>query len=248
MSSINESVNSTLGFVFSIFALASPVICFLFILNCYPSIKENDQNLYKKYGFIYTEFVQDKGMICLMYYPYFLLRRSIYIFAFYYLQFSPLSQIIINTSHSIITVLFICKYKPFKERKYNLYNIFQEIIIVLSFILTGLFILDLSAYNKKVVTILLIILAVMSIAIGYGLLGYTIFVEVRKKLRQRRTALNTGYSIPKFGMNVESPKKNENFCKIEPISPLSDEKSEAFKKIFVSRRNSFDGMVPEFKL
>lgn len=181
----------------------------------------------------------------LMYTPYFIMRRTLYILVFYYLAFSPLSQIIINTTHSILTVLYICRYRPFKENKLNTYNLAQETIVALSFIMTGLFLLKISESKKLILVVFLIALATFSIILGYGLLWYKIFVEIRKKCRERRLILSTGYSISKIKKNFEDSKKPEESVNADFASPMSHIGFEPVTKIFVSRKNSHENMIQD---
>lgn len=245
---MNNAINSTLGFIFSILALSSPIIFYIFILNCYPTIKESNQHLLNKYGSLYDEFICDKGIMHLMYYPYFLIRRALYILVFYYLPFSPLSQVIINTGHSILTVLYICKYKPFKESKLTAYNLAQETIVSLSFTMTGLFLLKISDSKKFILAVFLIALATFSIILGYGLFGYKFFVEIRKRCRERRVVLGSGYSISKIKMNFEDSKRPEESVIVDVVSPMSQIGFEPITKIFVSRKNSYESMVQNSNL
>ena len=94
LNSRNDILNSTLGFIFTvthikIFGTTSCLIIFVIILYSHDSIKDQDPEFIEKYGTLFEEFVHNKGLKKLMYYPLFFLRRTIYAFTLYNLAFIP---------------------------------------------------------------------------------------------------------------------------------------------------------------
>jgi len=95
------SVNSILGYVFFFGLAASPVfVTGFFLINRSTIAKaEKDDKFSKSYGSLFSEFKNDKGVVSLMFYAWFFLRRLIYVANLIYLVDSRTTQFVINIMH-----------------------------------------------------------------------------------------------------------------------------------------------------
>lgn len=148
----------------------------------------------ENYSPIFLEFQYKKGIDYLLYIPYFFFRRLIFAVILYQLTNFPLIQIVLNILHTFVLFIYLVKYKPFNEKSLNIINICQELLVCITFSLSGLFILQMNEMQEKVIQDVIIALVCIVIGISYSYLTYStikLFIEYikQRKLRaERRTA------------------------------------------------------------
>ena len=131
-----------------------------------------------------------KGFSKLFFYPYYFLRRCAYALILYNLFDYPATQVLFNTILSLISLIYLCKSKPFHSKRDNMIHIVHEVCIGLSFIFSGLFILPLSPTISIIIEIITFIIASFVVTFGYGYSIVTSIIEIRKKCKKKNVACN----------------------------------------------------------
>ena len=106
----------------------------------------------KHFATLFEEFKCDKGYLSMIFYPLYCGRRFAYISGLYLLEDYPLIQVIMNSSMSCLTLIYLFVFKPFKEEQLNKVNICTEFTLTILFALSGLFLLDLSEEMENFVS------------------------------------------------------------------------------------------------
>jgi hypothetical protein len=143
--STNLIVNVSLAGLFMILSFVAPVVCVYFVYKNYERFQDPEEKDFRtKFGSVFDEFKNDKGLLSSSFYCLFFLRRLLYVGILYLLQDFPLVQVILNITQSLGALMFLLVFRPYKEKYLNFSNIYAELCITLTFGLLGLFLLDLS--------------------------------------------------------------------------------------------------------
>jgi hypothetical protein len=144
-SSLSVLVNVCLAGLFMALSLTAPVVFVCFICKNYGLFEDLDQKDFRtKFGSVFDEFKNTRGLLSCSYYFLFLLRRLLYVGSLYLLEDFPLVQVVLNILHSLGTFGFLFVYQPFQESYLNISSIYAELCITLTFGMSGLFLLDLN--------------------------------------------------------------------------------------------------------
>lgn len=96
----------------------------------------NDSIYSELYGSIYNEFKNDKGLISSIFYVLFFIRRLLFALSQLLLSNLPILQIISHIIFSILQFLYVLYYRPFKDKIALTCEIFGEICVFITFILS----------------------------------------------------------------------------------------------------------------
>lgn len=193
------------------------------------SFNKQDYTLVEKYASIFKEFKYKLGKRFLIYYPYFFLRRSLYVLILYNLFNYPGFQVALNITHSLITVIYLIKFKPFEKDKVNLINLIQEIFVLITFGLSGLFLIELETQMKSILEIIIIIIVsiVITISYAYGLVELIIQLKTYLIHRKRKFQISTSKVMSSTINNFSNPIKVNEENK-ENLSLMTPRNSEIF--------------------
>ena len=104
----------------------------------YSKIKLNRQSHIVKLGTLYSEFKNNKGLLSVFFYVFYLSRRLQLILTQIYLNQNELLQSLLNICTGYAMIGFLIYYRPFKDNLIQLSNLICEICY--SFIFTSLMI------------------------------------------------------------------------------------------------------------
>jgi hypothetical protein len=137
--------NVCLAGVFMVLSFVFPVVCVYFVYKNYERFQDPEEKDFRtKFGSVFDEFKNNKGLLSCSFYCLFFLRRLLHVGILYLLQDYPLVQVILNFLHSLGALMFLLVFRPYKEKYLNFSNIYAELCITLTFGLLGLFLLNLT--------------------------------------------------------------------------------------------------------
>lgn len=111
----------------------------------YNKIQNSENNeLRKKFGSFFTEFKNDKRFLSSKFYFVYFSRRLTHVITQVYLNGFPYIQSGISIGFTIVQLVFLGYYRPFKEFSILLSNFFGECVFIV-FVICAFFIGDLSA-------------------------------------------------------------------------------------------------------
>ena len=115
--------------------LATPVALFVGLYLNYDKIQNNQCPLFvRRYNSLISEFDQNRGFKCMLYYPLYTLRRVVYATSQIYLGSYPTLQKSSHLAFGFITFLYLIIVKPYKEKLALVTNIVIEGLLCLIFI------------------------------------------------------------------------------------------------------------------
>ena len=148
----------------------------------------------------------------MIYYPLFFLRRLLYISGIVFLSDYPLLQVIMNSSFSFLSVVYVFIVKPFEKIQKQILNCANEIFLLIVFIVTGLSLLDFS--DDKAVTIAIVFsLGTMLLVIGNLILMMWLgVVKLKEKCKKADNEDSDAREKDNFedGREEEVENNNEN--------------------------------------
>ncbi|CAG9329647.1 unnamed protein product [Blepharisma stoltei] len=179
-----------------IFASISPALFFMFSYKNLPKIQEREKGFEKLWSSFFYEFKNDQGLMSTQYYSLFFVRRLIYIIILTQLDDYPASQVIISTGLSVVSVIYLIRYRPYEEFILQIANTITEILIMIfmGLISANLFDLSSSMHNQFE-------LALFAIAIGIMVVQSVSSVAIFGK---------TCYELIKEGIRRNSPNKDND--------------------------------------
>jgi hypothetical protein len=130
-----------------VICLSAPAVFAYFIIK-HASRLNNDSDLAKRWGSLFEEFKNDRGWKSSSFYVVFLIRRLLYVTLLFTLSSLPLVQIILSAALSILAVVYLVTFRPYKERVMNYCTLFSELCSVLTFFVCGFFLLDLNTTTR----------------------------------------------------------------------------------------------------
>ena len=141
-----------------------------------------DQNEFEiKYGTFVEEFKFDQGLAFQVYYPLFLLRRLLYVISQVILINFPLAQVLSNSGCTVIIIIYLLKFRPFKELLTLLITLVSEISIAIVFLST-LFLL-IYEDNENIGRIENVCIFTILASVGFQMIvGFLNFIIEMKKL------------------------------------------------------------------
>lgn len=226
--------------------MVSPFFSAFFIYRYYKLIECKNEKIFTRYGSLFEEFKHDKGLLPLMFHPYFFLRRISYIFILYNLASVPLLQVVFNCIHTVGLIVYLWICRPFKKHKVNTFNLIQEVFVLLVFALTSAFLVDLDEKASLIVEYTVISITAGSIFLGYcysivdGIKGIRKYFRKGKKSSVKSTRSvtpMTKYIIEKEAGkdNNESP-LNNSACDEVLVPNFADRNYLSFTRLSVPRQ------------
>jgi hypothetical protein len=171
--------------VLSIFIIATSFgfPAFILVLIRRHSGRLQDQDFIKKFGSVFHEFKNDRGVISSLLYFFYCIRRLIYCFILFFLEAYPAVQVSINSCMSVSVVVYMVYYQAYTPKRYFWYNLYLEVVTAVVFIVTGFWLLELSEVTSDVLMYGIEILVSSVGVLNLGLLIYD-FVSFVKKTRR----------------------------------------------------------------
>jgi hypothetical protein len=168
-----ESKYLTFNSVFAVFIIVNSFVVTIFILWLITknSDKLHDHDFLKKFGSAYDEFKNDRGVFSSLFYFFYCVRRLIYSFILFFLEAYPAAQVTINSSMSVLVVVYIAYYQAYTPRRYFVYNLYLEAVTAVVFIVTGFWLLDLSQFISDA-----LMYGLIALVTSVGVLSLIIFI------------------------------------------------------------------------
>ena len=129
------------------------------------NISEGSGEFLQKWGSLYSEFKNDRGYWSSQFYFVYFARRLAFVLSQIYLNNSHYLQTILNASFSVIVLLHLIVYRPFKERAIMISNFFGELCTTIVMGLCCLFVWDLGEEIQERVEIAIMFTVFATMAI-----------------------------------------------------------------------------------
>ncbi|CAG9319085.1 unnamed protein product [Blepharisma stoltei] len=205
-----DSLLSLFSFILNVFV----TIILLSILFLYRfKIYRKSRKITAKYGSLFEEFKSCKSYVEILYYPFFLFRRFIFALNLYNSSGSPIVQWLINLLHSSLTVLFLIKYWHFKDKDNHFLNVSGEMLVAVSFLLTGPYIYDISYTMNYGIQVAVIGLTFLYLVTSYYFLIAKICSSIKAKFEKKKNAV----APESVGINENASEVNETSLRRQPI-------------------------------
>ena len=153
----------------------------------YSEIEDGDEVFKQKWGSLFVEFKNDNGFWSSQYYFIYFFRRLTYVLSQVYLNSTLYLQGGLNIFFSVLTLIFLITYRPFKETAIFYSNIVGEISTTLIMILTYSFLCELTDDTKKMLEKAVISTGICGISVQFiisiyvfGKSIYNIYKKVEK--------------------------------------------------------------------
>ena len=115
--------------------LATPVALVAILYINYDEIKNNQSTEFlRRYSSLISEFDQDRGFKCMLYYPIYTLRRAVYAISQIYLSDYPVLQKSFHLGFGTLTFLYLIIVKPYKQKLALISNCVSEGLLCFIFI------------------------------------------------------------------------------------------------------------------
>ncbi|OMJ94784.1 hypothetical protein SteCoe_1964 [Stentor coeruleus] len=163
--------------IMSIFTPAMILVCSF--ISKGRVLNTSDSEFYKKFGSLYYEFKMDKGFISSQFYFFYFIKRLAYALAQIFLNSVPYWQSAVGIMFSGIQLVFLIKYKPFKEWHILVSNVSGEVGIFIAFILSALFIEERTQEVSTQIEGVIIFVIISAMAIHSIVCIYCFVIELR---------------------------------------------------------------------
>ncbi|CAG9323916.1 unnamed protein product [Blepharisma stoltei] len=192
-------------------------------------IESGDENFIKKYSSLLEDFHCKKGFLSMCYYPWFLLRRSLYALILYNLADFPALQSVLNIILTLITIFYMIKYKPYKSGLNNQVEIAAEFVVLIVFIFLTPFIdTDLSVSAREAFQSIILLSMITFILYSYAILVCQYYVKIKVKLSKRKelkVAQETGIVVPTNLSDLINSNNGEECNKLDTLNTTPREDS-----------------------
>ena len=131
------------------------------------NINEGSEEFLQKWGSLYSEFKNDRGYWSSQFYFIYFSRRFAFVLSQIYLNDFQYLQTILNASFSVIVLLHLIVYRPFKEPAIMISNFFGELCTTIVMVLCCLFVWDLSIKIQEIVEIAIMFTIFATMAIQF---------------------------------------------------------------------------------
>jgi hypothetical protein len=184
------SISYALSIVAALLCLVLPIALTAFTYNNHQHFS-TDPALKERYGSLFDEFKSDRGFLSNCYYPYFIIRRLAYITELWFLVDYPAAQAVLNIGLAVPVsctqvFLFVLVYKPFKGSLINYNNLYSEGVVSLTFVLTSLYLIDVSSSARTALQWTIVGLVYSMILADFCLACWLSFLNYRDILRSWR--------------------------------------------------------------
>ena len=167
--------------------IISPFVIF-FVSFCYRQkiLYGEDEEISSKWGSLFEEFRNDKGFLSTQFYFVFMIRRMLYSFSQIFLNSQVEAQNALNIFGTILTLGYIFKYFNYKDKGVLICEIIGEIGILLTMIISLVFLSNVKEDDKEVLAILIMILIFTIIFIQLFVCIVMIIIEKIRNLREKK--------------------------------------------------------------
>jgi hypothetical protein len=186
LSSLTLCVNVGVASFFAALCVGCPIVCTWFIVKYHRRFSSDEGKFKEKYGCLFEEFKNNRGLISCSYYVLFIIRRLMYVAVLVLLEAFPLVQVLLNLAHTTAMAAFIIVFKPYQEKYFNFTNCFAELCIFLNFSLSALFLLDLSSIWQLVLEWVIVGICYLMILMNFVVTLIRSAKELRETWRRWR--------------------------------------------------------------
>ena len=160
----------------------------------------------RKYGSLFQEFKNNKGFLSTQYYLVFFCRRIVYLFTQIYLNSYPYVQTIINIVFSLVQIVHLLYYLPFKEVHILISVIAGEVASVIFITLSISFLGNISDTTSAGLEGVMIYSVIASMVVQILAAGYSFLLslkEMRKKWLKYKSKVNATANTAKVTLSAD---------------------------------------------
>ena len=143
----------------------------------YPNIKNaGNSEFHSKWGSLFSEFKNDRGLLSTQFYTIFTMRRLAYIFSQVYLNAHLYIQSFINAITSLLQLIYILCFLPYKDSLIMISSILGEICTTIVIIISIIFISQPSLEMQASLSIVIVIFILISM-VGQSFISFIIGIK-----------------------------------------------------------------------
>ena len=150
-----------------------------FSYDASKSILEKKEEFYKKWGSLYSEFKNDKGFFSSQYYLLYFSKRVAFALSLIFLNSYLIAQGTINIFFSIITLIHLLYYRPYKDLSIQISITVSELCMTIVIILSYAFIWELSSDYSKIIETIIIFSVITSILVQMVISFFSFFKTLK---------------------------------------------------------------------
>jgi hypothetical protein len=144
----------------------------------------NDEELNQKYSTLLEDFNKNKNIK--FYYPAFFLLRILFIFNLYYISSYPLLQVVVCASMPIFNIIIVKTLNIYKKASTERLFILNEIVVLIVFVLIGLFLMELEDSKEEIIAHAVIGVVIFGFFIGILASLIKIINSIRYKCKRNQ--------------------------------------------------------------
>ena len=126
-------------------------------------VSGSDEQFNVRWGTLFAEFKNNKGFLSTQFYFIFMMRRLLYGLSQVFLNSQPVIQNAMNIFGTFIILLYVFRYLNFKEKGVLFSEIIGEIAIMVTMVLSLIFLFDFSDKIKEVIEITIMVVVFVCI-------------------------------------------------------------------------------------
>lgn len=158
-----------------------PLTIFIFSrISFKANIYVDNEAFMKKWGSLYYEFKNNKGFWSTQYYTLYTIRRIAYMLALLFMSHNLYLQYSIHLSFTILQLIYVFYFTPFKEKDVLFSLAIGEICTLLVIVLSFFFIAETTPSTRRLVESVIVIIIITSLACDM-LLSLVMIVKEAKK-------------------------------------------------------------------
>ena len=120
-------------------------------------VSREDEQFNMKWGALFEEFKNNKGFLSTQFYLIFMARRMLYSLSQVFLNSQPVLQNSLNIFGTFLTLAYIFRYFNFKDKGVMICEIMGEISIMVTMVLSLIFLFDFSKDVKEIIEIVIMV-------------------------------------------------------------------------------------------
>ena len=120
-------------------------------------ISGQDEQFNMKWGALFEEFKNNKGLLSTQFYLVFMLRRMLYSLSQVFLNSQPILQNSLNIFGTFVTLAYIFRYFNFKDKGVMICEILGETSIMVTMVLSLIFLFDFTNDVKHIIEIVIMV-------------------------------------------------------------------------------------------
>ncbi|CAG9335174.1 unnamed protein product [Blepharisma stoltei] len=187
---ITQIANFLICIAIYILHAIAPAVFFWFSYKNKNRIQSREKTFNRRFSSFFYEFRTDRGLLATQYYFVFFIRRLIYIISLVFLRNYPQTEVTINVVLSIMTIMHLFFFWPFKDYTLQICNLLTEIGIFFIMTTISIYLFNLDQENLSIIeeVIVSIVIAIMGIQILASIVisVRTLYKIIKYKLEKQK--------------------------------------------------------------